>query len=115
MGTARYKLISFMPKSYDKARYTKCQIWLQKKLMVTKVIDEISSPTRCVRLQCSCNSFPFLPSFLLLPHLVLVALAHLAELPAELDVDLEVEVALVPLVWLHREVAAQLLALEKPI
>merc|ERR1711948_50609 len=66
---------------------------------------------RGVSLQCSSNSFPFLPSFILLPHLVLVALAHLAELPAELDIDLEVEVALVPLVWLHREVAAQLLAL----
>ena len=59
----------------------------------------------------------FLPfsSFLALPHLVLVALAHLAELPAELDVDLEVEVALVPLVRLHCEVATQLLSLEKMI
>merc|ERR1711884_165482 len=47
----------------------------------------------------------------LLPHLVLVLLAHLAELPAELHVDLEVEVALVALVGLHAEVAAQLFAL----
>ena len=47
----------------------------------------------------------------LLPHLVLVLLAHLAELTAELHVDLEVEVALVALVGLHAEVAAQLFAL----
>ena len=47
----------------------------------------------------------------LLPHLVLVLLAHLTELPAELHVDLEVEVALVALVGLHAEVAAQLFAL----
>ena len=63
---------------------------------------------------CNALLIPSFPYFLL-PHLVLVALAHLAELPAELYVDFEVEVALVPFVWLHREVAAQLLALEQII
>ena len=62
---------------------------------------------------CDALLIPSFPYFPLLPHLVLVALAHLTELPAELDVDLEVEVALVPLVWLHGEVTTQLLALEK--
>ena len=61
---------------------------------------------------CNALLIPSFPYFIL-SHLVLVALAHLAELPAELDVDLEVEVALVPLVWLHGEVTTQLLALEK--
>ena len=45
-----------------------------------------------------------------LSHPILVLLIELTQLPIELDIDFEIQIALIPGVWLHPEVSVDLLA-----